>query len=586
MKKTLALLLCVCLMTYTAVPAVFAVETVGVGSYSYSLNTDDSMFDHEVIFGDNIRLDLSSAEVVSGADFSINGTLGINHGFTTAVINIEFDKASFVLNSVTANNSNLAVQFAGDSNGAVITLTSKVIDQVNNVADFTQTGEIITLNFTALNVSGDYEIVVNKNKSWGADSDNTPLNVGQTKGYVTASCAHVFSEETIIKYPTCTEKGVAVRICTLCGKSAKTDVGATGHDNGTWRVKYPADCVNNGQEARFCTKCDAVLETRVIAATGTHAMGWVTIKEATCYSEGVEIYMCSLCCLERGDTRAIPKLPHREGEHRITREPTCSAVGVISVFCKDCNAVVREEYIDKTTHEKGRLEVITAPALNNSGEGKYHCKHCDAVLNTVTLEPVSDTIYAEAPDTVALPGDTVRIPVKVSDHSGFAYGIVRVDYNPDAFTLDSCTIGDVPYAISVGEATEGNLVVLMEIDEENYKEDGVLFYLDFTVNDGATTQDVDIYYNPETDFCDEYGNITFVNISGFEFKAQAYLVGDADGDKEITINDLALMKLYLVGAVDDIGLGADVDTNGSVTTTDLALMKLHLTGVGTGYMLR
>ncbi len=66
-------------------------------------------------------------------------------------------------------------------------------------------------------------------------------------------------------------------------------------------------------------------------------------------------------------------------------------------------------------------------------------------------------------------------------------------------------------------------------------------------------------------------------------KNSSFLIGDIDKDKEITINDLAMLKLHLIQKetlVDADKLkAADIDRNGNITIDDLARLKLHLLGL-------
>lgn len=54
--------------------------------------------------------------------------------------------------------------------------------------------------------------------------------------------------------------------------------------------------------------------------------------------------------------------------------------------------------------------------------------------------------------------------------------------------------------------------------------------------------------------------------------------GDISGDKTVNTSDLAILKLYLAGAGDEVGAAADLDDNGKVDTSDLAILKLYLAG--------
>ena len=60
------------------------------------------------------------------------------------------------------------------------------------------------------------------------------------------------------------------------------------------------------------------------------------------------------------------------------------------------------------------------------------------------------------------------------------------------------------------------------------------------------------------------------------------ILGDIDGDGEITINDIALMKLHLIGISElpeDRFEIADMNKNNEIDISDIALLKLVLLGL-------
>ena len=56
--------------------------------------------------------------------------------------------------------------------------------------------------------------------------------------------------------------------------------------------------------------------------------------------------------------------------------------------------------------------------------------------------------------------------------------------------------------------------------------------------------------------------------------------GDVDSSGATDTTDLALLKLFLVGAIDDTNIYPDIDDSGIADTTDLAILKLFLVGAG------
>lgn len=91
-------------------------------------------------------------------------------------------------------------------------------------------------------------------------------------------------------------------------------------------------------------------------------------------------------------------------------------------------------------------------------------------------------------------------------------------------------------------------------------------------------------------FTDEYGNVlqeesqlkTGIKLKvGKTLQYTLVVTGDIDKDAEITINDLAQIKLHLIGKGLLTGIeimAADVDEDKEITINDLAQIKLILIG--------
>ena len=80
---------------------------------------------------------------------------------------------------------------------------------------------------------------------------------------------HVLEADyTIDKQPACTAVGSKSIHCSICGeKTNATAIPATGHSLGEWEEAFPSTCVEEGQLARKCSKCDYV-ETKAIDPKG------------------------------------------------------------------------------------------------------------------------------------------------------------------------------------------------------------------------------------------------------------------------------------------------------------------------------
>lgn len=113
--------------------------------------------------------------------------------------------------------------------------------------------------------------------------------------------AHEFYRDRLTTPPTCTEPGVFTHTCKYCGKvfdvsaDHQDEIQPLGHDEGEWRVSKAATCQANGEEQLVCTRCDEVLDTRVIPMLADHVWEVISETEPTEDSPRTVTRKCKLC---------------------------------------------------------------------------------------------------------------------------------------------------------------------------------------------------------------------------------------------------------------------------------------------------
>lgn len=109
-----------------------------------------------------------------------------------------------------------------------------------------------------------------------------------------------------VKLPTCTEDGMTVYTCSVCGfKNIETEK-ATGHSYNSGIITQQSTCTKNGIKTHTCTKCKDSY-TEEIPAIGSHSFSeWKVFEKPTALEEGEEIRVCSVC--EEEETRVLEKL--------------------------------------------------------------------------------------------------------------------------------------------------------------------------------------------------------------------------------------------------------------------------------------
>lgn len=403
-----------------------------------------------------------------------------------------------------------------------------------------------------------------------------------------SSLGHVYGEYTREVDPGCTTPGYDARTCKVCGYVGRRTVAPRGHDKGVWTVTTPSDCTTGGVSSRLCTICHASLETKQFEGTG-HVYGWATVEYPTCTKPGLQAYVC-LNCGRYDESKEIPASGHYAGETVIT-EAICSREGSEITYCRDCSAVMESKTQPKTPHAKTAYRVLKAPTASTEGQGETFCTVCGESTAKQTI-PVSSA-RIELADATAMIGEVMRIPVRIESASTFSAAQLTVSYDPQSLIFDKAEAG-LADDLTAGCPTAGQICVVAEKKDGTISEDGVLFYLTFTVTENPTNGRVDIQGFPETVFSDADGNYLFFgHLAGRTYTFSENLNGDANGDGVIDVLDLICLKNFLNGLPQrsPVGVdperfgegtprrspaGVDFDHNNSLNAVDLAALRKML----------
>ncbi len=120
-------------------------------------------------------------------------------------------------------------------------------------------------------------------------------------------------------------------------------------------------------------------------------------------------------------------------------------------------------------------------------------------------------IYSEK--VTANAGATVSVPVKIRNNPGVAGFTLVMKYNKNIFTPQAVTLAsEIPGTIldSIGSSAEGTFRVLWN-DTKNYSDNGTLFYVTFSVDANAETNEesITLSYVQKDTFNEDYCDINF-----------------------------------------------------------------------------
>ncbi|MBQ7637504.1 MAG: dockerin type I repeat-containing protein [Clostridia bacterium] len=147
------------------------------------------------------------------------------------------------------------------------------------------------------------------------------------------AAGHSYVSETT--EPTCEAAGFTKYTCAVCGDAyTENETPALGHDFGEWTETKAPTCEDDGEETRYCSRCDEN-ETRILPALGHDFGEWAETKAPTCAEDGEETRYCIRC--DETETKASPALGHDFGEWTETKAPTCTDEGEETRYCSRCD---------------------------------------------------------------------------------------------------------------------------------------------------------------------------------------------------------------------------------------------------------
>ena len=188
--------------------------------------------------------------------------------------------------------------------------------------------------------------------------------------------AHNFNTGTITTQPTCTEKGVRTRTCTICGEKRYESIAATGHKYSAWKETKAATCTAAGTQTRTCSVCKNV-ENKTIKAKG-HTEVTDSAVAATCTTDGKTAGShCSVCNKVIKEQTVIKAKGHTVVTDKAVAA-TCTTDGkTAGSHCSVCGKVIKAQTVIKATgHKYGSWTVTKAATCTEDGSQKHSCTVC------------------------------------------------------------------------------------------------------------------------------------------------------------------------------------------------------------------
>lgn len=156
---------------------------------------------------------------------------------------------------------------------------------------------------------------------------------------------HSWDEGVVTKEATCTEAGVKIYTCTVCGETKTEDIAALGHDLKKTDAK-DATCTEDGNSAYWtCERCNKYF----LDSEGTEEID--------------------------ADSWIIPASDHSWDEGTITKEATCTEPGVMTFTCTKCDET-RTEVIAALGHNLKKTDAKDATCTEDGNSAYWKCERC------------------------------------------------------------------------------------------------------------------------------------------------------------------------------------------------------------------
>ncbi len=301
--------------------------------------------------------------------------------------------------------------------------------------------------------------------------------------------------------PTCTERGYDKHVCTICGEWYATDYTDSVEHRIT-ETHVAANCIDNGYVLYSCLLCD-YSNTVILYAEG-HSYTGKVISHATCETQGVIRYACTVC----GDTveEKLPLASHDYEKHKVGKSWIRLLIEWIldlvfgyegdEAYCYRCS--VCGEYMrtgDKQSsgtasvmgtciHSLGEWTTLIEGDCENDGVEARICTLCNEVVNARATTDASGHAYPAGKDKCTVCGHFRDGIASLYGYSISLNGNIALNFYIEA-TEETMADPDAYLLLTMPDGTETKIL----LSEARTKTgNGVTYYV---VNPELPAKDID-----------------------------------------------------------------------------------------------
>lgn len=250
------------------------------------------------------------------------------------------------------------------------------------------------------------------------------------------------------------------------------------------------------------------------------------------------------------------------------KSPTCGEEGYAGdLFCNNCEAFLKKGDIIPATGKHDMEMTVYPPTCGERGYTDYICKNCGYSYTDDYIEPTGNHEYIDGVCKICGAISLENLP---SISGNETQNVIIEDTNVSKYFKFTPSQSGYLTFYSTGSSDTFGRLLDSDMTELAYKDDngeGRNFRISYNVNARETY----VLQIGAFNSSDEAFNVTF----NFEPNKET-LLGDVNGDGEITIVDSTILQKYIVGqtTLDDETLNvADVNKDGAVTVVDATLIQ-------------
>ena len=287
-------------------------------------------------------------------------------------------------------DNNLDESFGPDISNCTQTIEAQTSDITVGMSDFEelQAPNSVQADFYANITNSSCNLsVLDNNVSW--KSSNTSVATVDAKGLVTGVQAG--------------NADITAALSSLSAtKTIKVAAAVHEHNWDAGKVTTEATCTTDGVKTYTCSVCKTT-KTETIKATGHKETEIRNAVEATCQQEGYTgDKVCKTCgaTLEKGTT--IAKKDHSWDAGKVTTEVTCTTDGVKTYTCSVCKTT-KTETIKATGHKMSEWKTVTVATTQKEGKQERTCTACDyKETKSIPKLPVKKGTFKVTPSKTAV----------------------------------------------------------------------------------------------------------------------------------------------------------------------------------------